>query len=102
MQGIPDPRVRAMLEERPEEWFENVFGFGRARQALRDQRGYETTEAYEARTSGNGDLISWTWLEDIGLIANEGRSPIESEKQRGLSILREHLDELAHRLGEID
>jgi hypothetical protein len=91
-----DPRVPALFEERTEEWIEGRFGFGRVRQAYRDRPGYETTEAYRAKDS---DIISWTWLADIGLIANGDRLPSESEKQRGLSILRERLDDLIHRLG---
>jgi hypothetical protein len=86
-----------MLEERPEKWFEDVFGFGRVRQANRDKPGYETTEAFEAR---DRDIISWTWLEDIGLIARDGQILLESEKQYGLSRLRDYLDDLSRRLGE--
>jgi hypothetical protein len=92
-----DPRVCAMLEERAEEWFEDGFGFGRVRQVHRDRPGYETSEAYKAR---DREIISWTWLADIGLIANADRIPTESERQRGFSILQEHLDQLAHHLGE--
>jgi hypothetical protein len=91
-----DPRVPAMFEERTEEWIEGRFGFGRVRQAYRDRLGYETTEVYRAKDS---DIISWTWLASNGLVANGDRMPTESEKQRGLSILRERIDDLIRRLG---
>jgi hypothetical protein len=91
-----DPRVPTMFEERTEEWIEGRFVFGRVRQTYRAKPGYETTEAYRAKDS---DIISWTWLADNGLIANGDRLPSESEKQRGLSILRERLDDLIHRGG---
>jgi len=98
LEGL-DPRVCAMLEERPEEWSEDkVSGFVRVWQGIRDKPGYETLEAFKAR---DRDIISWSWLEDISLIPSGGRIVPESEKRHGLSLLREFLDDLARRRGEL-
>ena len=93
-----DPRVRAMLEGRPEEWFEDMFGFGRARQVCRNQPGYQSAEAFDASEK---TMITWDWLDDIGLIDRTGQERPESEKQSGLLVLEDHLDNLARFLGEL-
>ena len=93
-----DKRVITMLTERSEVWLEDAFGFQRQRQSDQRKAGYESKSAYVKRTGRfySGDLISWCWLRKIGLLD----SAAQSESPTGLTVLKEHLEELAKSLGE--
>jgi len=96
-----DQRVVEILEHDGGHWFVEPYGagFGRQRQTAPALPGYETLDAYDAHPR---DIITWTWLDDIGLIDQEGRYVrSEAEKLRGIEILKEHLKAIAKRLGEI-
>ena len=97
-----DPRVDEILkDDRTGHWFETSEGdgFGRRRQIDRTLPGYEDTDAYNAHPR---DVITWTWLDDIGLVDREGQyARTETDKLTGISILKAHLEAIAKRLGEI-
>jgi len=92
-----DKRVLTMLSDRSEVWLEDAFGFQRQRQSDQRRPGYETRSDYIKRTGRfyPGDLISWSWLRQIGLLdAKPSGAP------GGLDVLKGHLEQLAKRLGE--
>ena len=93
-----DPRASTMLTERSEVWLMDSFGFQRQRQSDQRKPGYETRGAYVKRTGRfySGDLISWSWLRDIGLLDSDQ----SVESPTGLTVLKEHLEKLAKSLGE--
>jgi hypothetical protein len=93
-----DRRVLTMLSERSEVWLEDAFGFQRQRQSDQRRPGYETRSNYIKRTGRfyPGDLISWSWLRQIGLL--DAKPP--SGTAGGLDVLKGHLEQLAKRLGE--
>ena len=96
-----DPRVDEILENDRGRWFEEPYGtgFGRKRQTDQTLPGYETTDAYNAHPY---DIIAWTWLDDIWLVDREGQyTRTETEKRRGIEILKSRLEAIAKRLGEI-
>lgn len=77
----------------------DIFGFVRQRQNDRDRPGYETSESYKARAR---DTITWVWLDDIGLVDRPGQYiRTKQEKLRGLNLLRDYVQSVARRLGEI-
>ena len=94
-----DKRVITMLADRSEVWLEDAFGFQRQRQSDQRKPGYETRSAYLKRTGRfyPGDLISWSWLRQIGLL--DVKPP--SGTPGGLDVLKGHLEQLAKRLGEV-
>ena len=94
-----DKRVLTMLADRSEVWLEDAFGFQRQRQSDQRKPGFETRSAYLKRTGRfySGDLISWSWLRQIGLL--DAKRP--SGTPGGLDVLRGHLEQLAKRLGEV-
>jgi hypothetical protein len=92
-----------MLTERPEVWLEDTFGFQRQRQSDQRKPGFETRSAYLHRTGRfyPGDLISWSWLQQIGLLDVEQRQPAKrAGNPDGLSVLKDRLEHLAKNLGE--
>jgi hypothetical protein len=97
-----DVRVITMLTERPEVWLEDAFGFQRQRQSDQSKPGFETRNAYVLRTGRfyPGDLISWSWLRQIGLLEDEKRRGAAGEPRSGLDLLKTRLESLAKSLGE--
>jgi len=94
-----DPRVDEILKNDRGHWFEDSYGFGRERQIDRKLPGYESTDAYNAHPR---DTLSWTWLDDIGLVDRECQyTRTEAEKRRGIDILKARLEAIAKRLSEI-
>ncbi|HEV3110771.1 MAG TPA: hypothetical protein VGY99_09785 [Candidatus Binataceae bacterium] len=93
-----DKRVLAMLSGRSEVWLEDAFGFQRQRQSDQRKPGYESRDAYVKRTGRfyPGDLISWSWLRQIGLL--DAKPPPGAPD--ALDVLKGHLEQLAKRLGE--
>lgn len=96
-----DMRVITMLTERPEVWLEDSFGFQRQRQSDQRKPGFETRNDYVQRTGRfySGDLISWSWLQQIGLLDEEPRRK-HSAGGSGLAVLKDRLESLAKSLGE--
>ena len=99
-----DTRVITMLTERPEVWLEDTFGFQRQRQSDQRKPGFETRSAYLQRTGRfyPGDLISWSWLRQIGLLLDmEQRQPgTRAGIPDGMAVLKDRLEHLAKNLGE--
>jgi hypothetical protein len=97
-----DMRVITILTERPEVWLEDTFGFQRQRQSDQRKPGFETRDAYVRRTGRfySGDLISWSWLRQIGLLDEKRKSGTPAEPRSGLAILKTRLESLAKSLGE--
>jgi hypothetical protein len=97
-----DMRVIMMLTERPEVWLEDTFGFQRQRQSDQRKPGFETRNAYVRRTGRfySGDLISWSWLREVGLFDEGPRPKKHPEAGSGLAVLKDRLEGLAKSLGE--
>ena len=74
-------------------------GFWRRQQTDPALPGYETSDEYNSHPP---DRITWPWLEDINLIEKKGwPAKTEAEKLHGIEILKERLEAIAKRLGEI-
>ena len=97
-----DTRVITMLTERPEVWLEDTFGFQRQRQSDQRKPGFETRSAYLRRTGRfyPGDLISWSWLQQIGLLDMERQPGTPGGNPDGLAVLKDRLEHLSKNLGE--
>jgi len=94
-----DVRAIQIFEDGPGIWVEDIFGFVRKRQYNEDLPGYETTVSYSARER---DVVSWFWLDDIGVIDRPGQYiRTEQEKLRGLKMLRDYVRTVARELQEI-
>jgi hypothetical protein len=93
-----DPRVDEILKNDRGVWAIDQYGDGFVRSRQHDQvlPGYETSEQYKARPH---DVITWTWLDDTARLLDRGQP--ESEKLRGITILKGRLEAIAKRLGEI-
>ena len=92
-----DPRVDEILKNDRGGWTIDPYEDGFVRLPQHDQAlpGYETSEQYKARPH---DVITWTWLDDTARLLDRGQP--ESEKLRGITILKGRLVAIAKRLAK--